>query len=193
MTQPESNQMEKPQLSSFTNAAFLATLVSRSAPETEKIAGELAASLPANCVVALIGDLGAGKTCFARGIIRAKGVPGHIPITSPTFVIVNAYDTENPVFHFDWYRISDSLELDAIGYRDFLEQGGICIVEWPQNAPDAIPKETLFVHIHGLGESRTIDFYTTLPEPALTEIRSVLTQIVSRLLDVTDINQHTPP
>lgn len=176
MTESNPNAENPRDLLGFNKATRLVKLVSRSAEETERAGARLALAVPPNSVIALLGDLGAGKTCFARGFIRAMGLPEQIPVTSPTFVVVNTYNTKTPVFHFDWYRISDTEELEAVGYRDYLDAGGICIVEWPQHAPEAIPERTVFVHIHGISEIRMIDMYTTFSDPLRMQIRSALTQ-----------------
>ncbi|MFT7621917.1 MAG: tRNA threonylcarbamoyladenosine biosynthesis protein TsaE, partial [Myxococcota bacterium] len=94
---------------------------SKSARTTARIAERLAAQLGAGDVVALIGDLGAGKTCFVRGLARGLGIPPDVPVTSPTFTVVNAYTSGRlPLYHFDLYRLQDVDELEGIGYRDFV-------------------------------------------------------------------------
>lgn len=123
--------------------------------ETERAGAELAASISPGSVVALYGDLGAGKTAFVRGIARGLGLD--VRVSSPTFTIVNEYLGPVPLFHFDMYRINSSEELFDIGWDDYLERGGVCAVEWSENIDDAIPEEAIRVTISKTDDtSRTI-------------------------------------
>jgi tRNA threonylcarbamoyladenosine biosynthesis protein TsaE len=94
-------------------------------------------------VVALYGDLGAGKTAFVRGMARGMGLTARV--SSPTFTIVNEYLGSVPLFHFDMYRLSDPEELFEIGWEDYLTRGGVCAVEWSENAGDEIPADAVRV------------------------------------------------
>lgn len=102
--------------------------------ETEEIGRAFAEKLSAGSVVAMLGGMGAGKTAFVRGVARGLGTDERV--TSPTYTIVNEYDTEPPLFHFDLYRFSSADELFEIGFDDYLARGGICIIEWFENAED---------------------------------------------------------
>ena len=102
-------------------------------------------------VIALIGDLGAGKTCFARGLARGLSVPTDVPVTSPTFTMMNHYEGRLPLYHFDLYRVTDLDELEAIGYRDFVGGDGVAVMEWADRVPDALPAAHIRIEIH-LGE-----------------------------------------
>ena len=103
--------------------------------------------------IALYGDLGAGKSVFARGVARAFGI-SHV--SSPTFTIVCEYPTEPKLFHFDAYRLSDSDELFAIGFDDYLREDGMLLMEWANRVPEALPADRLDVTIEGSGmEPRT--------------------------------------
>ena len=102
-------------------------------------------------VIAYSGDLGAGKTAFTRGIARGLGILE--PVTSPTYTIVNEYDTGRlPLFHFDMYRLHSSEDLWDIGWEDYLERNGVCAVEWSENVADAL-ENPLFIHIEKLGDT----------------------------------------
>jgi len=104
--------------------------------------------------IALYGDLGAGKSVFARGIARAFGL-SHV--ASPTFTIVCEYPTEPKLFHFDAYRLSDADELYAIGFDDYLGENGMILMEWANLVDTALPKERLDVSIEGSGmDPRTV-------------------------------------
>ena len=106
-----------------------------SVEETEQAGQALAKTLTPGTVVALFGDLGAGKTAFVRGM--AKGLNSPSRVTSPTFTIVNEYNGSLELFHFDMYRLASSDELFDIGWEDYLARGGVCVVEWSENVSDA--------------------------------------------------------
>ena len=118
-----------------------------SVEETEALAGRLADALPAGSLVALNGDLGTGKTVFARALCRAWGVPESVPITSPTFAVVNTYMGRFEVHHFDVYRLSDTDELEAVGCRDFVVPEAMAIVEWAERVKSALPAQHIEVSI----------------------------------------------
>ncbi len=105
------------------------------------IAADIVAALPGNRVFALHGNLGAGKTCFVRGLGRALGIQN--PITSPTFTLLNEYIGTRSLFHFDLYRLESAEELWAIGFDEYLERPGIVALEWAERAGDALPESTI--------------------------------------------------
>lgn len=102
-----------------------------SAEETERLGQRLGETLRGGEVVAYLGELGAGKTAFTRGLARGLGIS--MRVTSPTYTIVNEYTGGRlPLFHFDMYRLGSSDELFDIGWEDYLARGGICAVEWSE-------------------------------------------------------------
>lgn len=105
--------------------------------DTQKIATQIADTLNGGEFIAMYGDLGAGKTAFVQGLAKALGVKNHI--TSPTFTIVNEYEGRLPLYHFDVYRISDPDEMYEIGYEEYIESDGVCIVEWAELIEDIFP------------------------------------------------------
>ncbi|MGL4361816.1 MAG: tRNA (adenosine(37)-N6)-threonylcarbamoyltransferase complex ATPase subunit type 1 TsaE [Cellulosilyticaceae bacterium] len=113
--------------------------------ETFEFAYKLATEAKKGEIYCLIGDLGVGKTIFSKGF--AKGLGIEESITSPTFTIVQQYDADIPLYHFDLYRIADYDELDFIGYEDYFYGEGICLVEWANNVPDAIPSTAKWIYI----------------------------------------------
>ena len=113
--------------------------------ETELAGERFAASLPDGAVVAMYGDLGAGKTAIVRGMARGMGIPCRV--SSPTFTIVNEYLGERVLIHIDMYRLSDADELFDIGWEDYLDRGGVCAVEWSENVPDAFDGSEIRVSI----------------------------------------------
>ena len=104
--------------------------------------------------IALYGDLGAGKTVFARGVAQAFGIDH---ISSPTFTIVCEYPTEPKLFHFDAYRLSDADELYAIGFSDYLKENALLLMEWANLVEPALPTDRLDITIEGSGtDARTV-------------------------------------
>lgn len=110
--------------------------ITHSAAETELLGARLAQQLRPGDVIAYLGELGAGKTAFTRGLARGLGIQD--PVTSPTYTIVNEYQGRLPLFHFDMYRLHDADELFDLGWEDYLERGGVCAVEWSENVADAL-------------------------------------------------------
>ena len=129
----------------------LKEIITHSPEETEQVGFELAKEIEATpslpSFIALYGDLGVGKTAFVRGFTRFFS-PNAL-VRSPTFALVNEYPTNSSrrVFHFDMYRITDEDDLYSIGYYDYLDDGSICLVEWSENIPYAIPDEHIRVEI----------------------------------------------
>jgi len=119
---------------------------STSDSETIKIAAEFAKTLPIGTAVCIFGEMGVGKTVFTNGLCRALGVKEYV--TSPTFTVVNEYDGAGfPIYHFDMYRIEDEDELLEIGFDEYLNSGGICIIEWPEKVKGALPDKRIDVKI----------------------------------------------
>ena len=136
-----------------------------SVEETWELAKKLAPELKPGDVVCLEGDLGAGKTTFTQGLAAALGVSGRV--TSPTFCIVQehrrqstAADSSRLLVHMDLYRLHNEDDVIAIGWEDYLAEGAILVVEWPERAGALIPHEARhIVFRHGEDESkRSIDF-----------------------------------
>lgn len=110
---------------------------------TERLAHALALYLRRGDLLALQGPLGAGKTAFARALLRALGVEGEIP--SPTFTLLQTYDTANfSVHHFDLYRLKSASELDELGWDDACTDS-VVIVEWPERCHDQLPQDYLLL------------------------------------------------
>lgn len=124
---------------------------SKSNSDTLLIAKNFSKTLKPGDIVLLDGDLGAGKTVFSKGIVSALS-NGKLTAVSPTFVIVNTYNTNPPVYHFDLYRISDESELDAIGAEEYFYGNGISLVEWPSRACSMFPKSAIKVNIEKISD-----------------------------------------
>ena len=119
--------------------------------ETEALGERLARCLRSGAVVALYGDLGAGKTAFVRGM--ARGLEIRESVSSPTFTIVNEYPGAPALFHFDMYRLKNAEELYGIGWEDYLDRDGIIVTEWTENVEEAIPADAVRVTIGRTGEN----------------------------------------
>jgi tRNA threonylcarbamoyladenosine biosynthesis protein TsaE len=119
-------------------------VTSRSPEQTMALAQELLPRLPSpTAVLALVGELGTGKTCFVRGLARALGIER--PITSPTFTIVNEYRGTRPLVHMDLYRLHGPDEVLALGFDEYLLDGGVIAIEWAERAADVLPPDTVQV------------------------------------------------
>jgi len=126
---------------------------SKSPDQTRFIAAGLARSLIAGSVIKLVGDLGAGKTEFVKGL--ATGLNYRNVVTSPTFTLVQEYRGGRlPLFHMDLYRLNEEAELDEIGFEDYLRAGGICAIEWADKFPGRMPLDSVEV-VMTIGENTT--------------------------------------
>ncbi len=135
----------------------MATITSHSPDETFELGRQFAERLRAGDVVALDGDLGAGKTQFVKGLAAGLGHEGEV--TSPTFTLVHEYTGGRlPLFHFDFYRMESEAEVLRIGLDDYLDAGGVAAIEWAGKFPALLPRGTHWLHLRaGAGEERTIE------------------------------------
>jgi tRNA threonylcarbamoyladenosine biosynthesis protein TsaE len=125
-------------------------VTARTPAETQAAGERLGADHRAGDVVACIGELGAGKTCFLQGVCRGLGVTA--PVTSPTFVLVNEYRGRLPVHHVDAYRTASLAELVDVGLEEMLHGAGVTLVEWADRLRDLLPPRAIVVTISGLGD-----------------------------------------
>ncbi len=125
-------------------------LVSMSPEETEAAGERLGRTLGAGDVVALVGELGAGKTCFIQGLVRGLGVTARA--TSPTFVLINQYRGRVPVYHVDAYRTESLAELQDLGVPELFAGDGVTVVEWADKLLPLLPPGTIEVVIAGVGD-----------------------------------------
>ena len=122
--------------------------------ETQNISRELGQMAKAGEVYCLCGDLGTGKTAFAKGF--AEGLDIREDIVSPTFTIVHEYMGRLPLFQFDVYRILDGDALYDIGFDDYLDRGGVCLIEWANQLREDMPEDAIWIEIEkelSLGEN----------------------------------------
>lgn len=130
-------------------------VTSHSVAETQSLAEALGRRLRAGDVVALSGEMGAGKTAFSQGLGRGLEVVDDV--SSPTFALVHEYRGRVPVWHLDTYRLSSADELIDLSWDDLLAGGGVVVVEWPERIAAALPPERLDIHVeYGDGDQREI-------------------------------------
>jgi tRNA threonylcarbamoyladenosine biosynthesis protein TsaE len=128
--------------------------------ETFELARAFAARLKAGDVVALDGELGAGKTLFVQGLAAGMGVPEEVFVRSPSFAILNEYRGGRvPIYHLDFYRLVRPEELGDLGLEEYLDGDGVCVVEWAERFPGALPERARHVRFCIVDETtREIEF-----------------------------------
>lgn len=131
------------------SSSFHEIHTSESPDETMAVAARVAARLAPGAVLALHGDLGAGKTCFVQGLAAALEVEQ--AVSSPTYTLVNEYPGPLPVYHIDLYRISDPEEALDFGLEEYFDGPGVTVVEWAERGGDVWPDRTLHLRFHHLG------------------------------------------
>ena len=141
-------------------------IMTASPRETEELGAKIAAVLRGNEMIALFGDLGAGKTAFTRGL--CKGLDISDGVSSPTFAIVNVYNGRFPVYHFDMYRIADADDLFATGYYDYIGNG-VIVIEWSENIESEPESDAIRIRIgktehedHRVFEIEGLDHYADI-------------------------------
>lgn len=148
-------------------------MISGDPTKTFHIGRILGEALTAGDIVALTGELGAGKTCLTQGIARGLGVPEVYQITSPTFTLINEYPGRLNLIHLDVYRLSSSRDLQDLGYEEFFFGKGVTVIEWAEKIQDIIPEKSLSVTLAYLDQNqRSIDM-TGQPDQ-ITRISNVL-------------------
>lgn len=116
--------------------------------ETEALGLALGSSLPAGCVIALDGDLGAGKTTLTQSIARGLGIPEAVAIQSPTYTLVKRYTQGRiPLNHMDLYRLSHPDELIELGFEELVDDEALTVIEWAQRFPEEIPAEGIWFYL----------------------------------------------
>ncbi len=126
--------------------------ISESADDTIKLGIELGKNARPGDVFALSGELGCGKTVLAKGIALGMGIKDEI--TSPTFALLEIYDSEPELYHFDLYRIESPGELDQLFFEEYWEGDGISIIEWAEKAGKRLPRGTTYISLKYLDEGR---------------------------------------
>ena len=109
----------------------------------ERLAGEL----PARGVVLLIGNLGAGKTTLAKGIVRGRGAASYDDVTSPTFPLIHEYGPPGAVYHIDLYRLDEARQVATLGLDEIFDRDALVLIEWGERFPQLMPAERTEIHI----------------------------------------------
>jgi tRNA threonylcarbamoyladenosine biosynthesis protein TsaE len=130
------------------------TYTTHSEEETIALGRELARTLPRRCVVLLIGNLGAGKTALAKGLLAGLGVAQPDEVTSPTFTLIHEYG-DGRAYHIDLYRLDTAAEVAALGIEDLIEHEAVVLIEWGERFPQLWPREHLEIRLD-TREPRTI-------------------------------------
>ncbi len=125
-------------------------LFSLSSKETQYFGEEFGKLLAPGCIIALYGDLGAGKTCFTQGLAKGLKVQEEY-ITSPTFTLINEYKGVMPMYHFDVYRLCGPEELEELGYEEYFYGRGVSIIEWAEKIEDLLPEDYLKICLEHQG------------------------------------------
>lgn len=129
------------------------TYITKSRQETINLGAKLAKGFKKGDVIALIGELGSGKTTLVKGIAKGLGVKNSRYVNSPSFVIIKEYQGKIPLYHFDVFRLDSASDLDSVGYEEYFYGDGICVVEWADKIRKLLPKKHLEIKIKILGDS----------------------------------------
>ena len=135
------------------------TVTSNSSRKTMSLGRNLASWVQSGDIIGLVGELGAGKTCFVRGFCVGIEVGAEAWVRSPTFTLINEYQGRLPVYHIDLYRVGKQEELEALNLREYLYDDGVSLIEWFEYLPAAELDEYLELRInHGGGSKRELTF-----------------------------------
>ena len=123
------------------------TFRTESPEETQALGEKIGKTLKRGDVIALIGDLGTGKTCLTQGIARGARIAPDEIVSSPSYILINEYNGTVPIYHIDLYRLENSEEIAELGLSEYVEGDGICIIEWAERMADGLPDSCIKIHI----------------------------------------------
>jgi tRNA threonylcarbamoyladenosine biosynthesis protein TsaE len=129
-------------------------IISNSPLETEELGAQLGSLVLPGNLLALLGGLGTGKTCFVRGIVSSAAPQSSHLVASPTFAIMNSYAGNIPVYHFDFYRLAGDNDIAELGFDDYFHGDGICVIEWSERLSDLLPDDYVTVQFEYSGDNR---------------------------------------
>lgn len=132
------------------------TYQTHSPEETQTIGQQIGETLKIGDVIALIGDLGTGKTCLTQGIARGIGIASHEVVNSPSYTLINEYAGEIPIYHVDLYRLEHLGEIVDLGLDEYLEGSGICIIEWADRMANLLSANHIKITMTWVEESTRI-------------------------------------
>jgi len=124
------------------------TVISGSEETTKALGRRLAGLLKKGDILALVGELGSGKTTFAKGVAEGLAVKDAKYVNSPSFVIVKEYGGKLPLYHFDLYRLEGPEAIETTGYEEYIWGDGVCVIEWAERMQDLLPREHMRIEIH---------------------------------------------
>ncbi len=141
------------------NKNHMKRIITNNREETIKLGAKMAKTFKPGDVVALIGELGSGKTTFTKGVAKGLGVKSYRYVNSPSFVIIKEYKSRIPLYHFDVFRLNSPLELGSLGLEEYFYGNGVCLVEWADKIGNLLPKEHIEIRIEIVaGNERKITF-----------------------------------
>lgn len=143
--------------------------------ETEELGAQLGGLLSSGSFVALKGELGGGKTCFTRGVVASVAPQSTHLVASPTFAIMNSYSGSTPVYHFDLYRLIGDNDIAELGFDDYFQGDGVCVVEWSERLFELLPDDYISVGFTHAGDDRRFIVITARGPVSM----SILKQLVN--------------
>lgn len=151
---------------------------SNSESQTRAIGVAIGGALRPDDVVALCGELGAGKTCLAKGLAIGLGVADERSVNSPTFVLINQYAGRCPVYHLDLYRLPPGSDLAALGFEEMCNGSAVVVVEWADRSPRSMPDAAMWIRMTAEGETMRAFTLTSRDPEAIERFRLALSGIV---------------
>lgn len=115
--------------------------------ETQNLGEMFGKTLKPGDVVALIGDLGTGKTCLTQGIARGIGIAAGEVVSSPSYILINEYNGKIPIYHIDLYRLENIAEIADLGIGEYIDNDGVCIIEWAERMEEGLPETCIRIYI----------------------------------------------
>jgi len=158
----------------------------KSVSETSRIGKSIGSLLLPGDVVALVGELGTGKTQFIKGLAAGVGVGKPTYIASPSFTLINEYAGKVPFYHIDLFRLKSEKEAEELGLEEYFQRGGITAIEWADKIPSLLPQEIFWIHIRYTGRhTRSFEMIAKgeRHEELLKKIPGVESGVISRIVD----------
>lgn len=165
---PKSPLPSSPTADGAAEPRWSSSKTTKSVDETIELGRRIGACIEPGDVIALVGRLGAGKTHLSKGLALGLGVPDSRQVNSPTFVLVNEYTGRSAIHHIDAYRLTDPLELDALGFDERIADGAVVIVEWADRVAGAMPRQTLWIEIDTPDDTTRV-FQLRINDPSLAD------------------------
>ncbi|MCX7817303.1 MAG: tRNA (adenosine(37)-N6)-threonylcarbamoyltransferase complex ATPase subunit type 1 TsaE [Syntrophales bacterium] len=132
---------------------FRVAIFSASPGDTFEIGKKIGSRMEKGDIIALIGELGTGKTLLTSGIARGLNVPDIYPIASPTFTLINEYPGRLPLYHFDVYRLDNHRALEDVGYEEYFYGEGVVVIEWAEKIISILPENAIYVELIYIDEN----------------------------------------